>query len=174
MTICRTCGRASPSGATYCESCGRSFGSRICPAKHQSSPEAQFCQVCGSEELSTATKATRFGFLARLSMVLVALVLLKMLSPLFPGFIWGAFCFVAWIFNTVFGHLFSRFFQHLTGWAIVWMMLWLCVRLTFGPESAQLAAYERFSSRLVKLLYVVSKWALKSLFKLGRRPRESR
>lgn len=52
MILCKRCRRVWASGTTYCQNCGGSLGSRICPDKHLNALDARFCRVCGSYRLS--------------------------------------------------------------------------------------------------------------------------
>src|SRR5262245_39083161 len=65
MRRCTYCFRYAPGSPTYCTTCGRSYGVRICSRGHVNGRGAQFCAECGSEELSVP--APPEGWLARLS-----------------------------------------------------------------------------------------------------------
>lgn len=53
MKYCYTCRAFRQSSASYCLSCGRSFDVRLCERQHLNPRSADYCQECGSTELST-------------------------------------------------------------------------------------------------------------------------
>lgn len=55
MRYCTSCNRFQPGTPTFCATCGRSFGVRLCPRGHQCPTTAAFCAECGSADLSIAT-----------------------------------------------------------------------------------------------------------------------
>ena len=74
MKICLTCRRASPARATCCTGCGRMLGARMCPEGHLNPVEAQFCQHCGSEELTSGTLCLSLAALPALLTLICGMV----------------------------------------------------------------------------------------------------
>ncbi|MCX6379862.1 MAG: hypothetical protein NT023_10365 [Armatimonadetes bacterium] len=56
MKLCLSCYRLWGSQTQFCGHCGRSFGGRLCRARHLSPPASQFCVQCGNTELSEPTR----------------------------------------------------------------------------------------------------------------------
>jgi hypothetical protein len=53
MKYCYTCKRSSPDTFVFCTRCGSSFDVKYCRKLHANSAQAEYCQVCGSSDLST-------------------------------------------------------------------------------------------------------------------------
>lgn len=174
MTICRECGKVSPSGSLFCEGCGKSFNARLCPAKHESSPEASFCPICGSDDLSDATKGFRFMFASRAVTIIVLVIALAIALPFLPSITGAIFHALTWIVSILFGSALSSFWQFLTGWLLVWVLVWILIRICLGSESKILRAFEEVSAKLAKLLFGSVIWlcrvTLKALFHREEKP----
>lgn len=53
MRYCNQCHRITPGEPLFCNSCGRSYDSKLCPHRHPNPRSAEICSQCGSRELST-------------------------------------------------------------------------------------------------------------------------
>ena len=66
MKRCNYCFRYTTGDPSYCPTCGRSYGVRICSRGHINSRTTQFCATCGTSEFSTPAPAeTLLGWLSR-------------------------------------------------------------------------------------------------------------
>lgn len=74
MRVCLSCFQAQ-TGGPYCGGCGRTFGVKLCEAKHTSppSPRIRCCPTCGSTNL---TEPTRYLNLTWLPLLLAGLAAL--------------------------------------------------------------------------------------------------
>ncbi len=94
MRRCTACYRFMPGNPTFCLNCGRSFGVRICARGHHNPRSAQFCEECGSSDLSTpAPPATLLHHLSGAALYLLsaftALIILgSLLLSLFYAIDW--------------------------------------------------------------------------------------
>ena len=75
MKVCLSCLQAQ-TGGPYCGGCGRTFGVKLCEAKHASppSPRIRCCPTCGSTNL---TEPTRYLNLTWLPVLLAGLAALE-------------------------------------------------------------------------------------------------
>jgi RNA polymerase subunit RPABC4/transcription elongation factor Spt4 len=76
MKYCYQCGRVTTGEPLYCNSCGRSYNTKLCPRGHANPRSAEVCSQCGSRDLSTPQP--RVPLRIRLLAVLLSLV---------PGFL---------------------------------------------------------------------------------------
>ncbi len=53
MRYCNQCHRITPGEPLFCNFCGRSYDSKLCPHRHPNPRSAEICSQCGSRELST-------------------------------------------------------------------------------------------------------------------------
>jgi hypothetical protein len=53
MKYCYSCGRITTGDALFCNICGKTYDTRLCPRMHPNPRAAQRCSQCGSSELST-------------------------------------------------------------------------------------------------------------------------
>src|SRR5262245_27179536 len=53
MKYCHTCRRFRKASTKFCGDCGRSFNVRYCPRLHANSRSTDYCEHCGSSDLST-------------------------------------------------------------------------------------------------------------------------
>jgi len=53
MRYCNQCHRITPGQPLFCNFCGRSYDSKLCPHRHPNPRSAEICSQCGSRELST-------------------------------------------------------------------------------------------------------------------------
>jgi uncharacterized membrane protein YvbJ len=53
MKYCYNCKRYRADTSAFCTQCGSSFDVKFCPRLHRNSTRAEYCQVCGSSDLST-------------------------------------------------------------------------------------------------------------------------
>lgn len=53
MRYCHQCHHITPGEPLFCNSCGRSYGVKLCPHRHPNPRSAEVCSECGSRELST-------------------------------------------------------------------------------------------------------------------------
>jgi RNA polymerase subunit RPABC4/transcription elongation factor Spt4 len=53
MRYCHQCHRITPGEPLFCNTCGRSYGVKLCPHRHPNPRSAEVCSACGSRELST-------------------------------------------------------------------------------------------------------------------------
>jgi RNA polymerase subunit RPABC4/transcription elongation factor Spt4 len=53
MRYCNQCHRITAGQALFCNFCGRSYDSKLCPHRHPNPRFAEVCNQCGSRELST-------------------------------------------------------------------------------------------------------------------------
>ncbi|MGA2186874.1 MAG: zinc ribbon domain-containing protein [Bryobacteraceae bacterium] len=84
MRYCNHCHRITSGEALFCNFCGRSYDSRLCPHRHPNPRNAEICSQCGSRELSTPHPRVPF-LLLPLVWLLTALpgLLLVIVSILF-------------------------------------------------------------------------------------------
>ena len=73
MRYCNQCHRITPGEPLFCNFCGRSYDSKLCPHRHPNPRSAEICSQCGSRELSTPQP--------RLSLWLMPLVALLSALP---------------------------------------------------------------------------------------------
>jgi len=57
MKLCLACYHLNTGDPQVCGYCGRSWGLRVCQRGHTSAPDATFCSVCSSTELTEAGPA---------------------------------------------------------------------------------------------------------------------
>src|SRR5260370_6527398 len=60
MKHCHRCEVNIPDVALFCIHCGNSFGARYCPRLHANPISADYCQACGSPDLSTPQRPNRW------------------------------------------------------------------------------------------------------------------
>ena len=53
MRYCHQCHRITSGEPLFCNFCGRSYDSKLCPHRHPNPRSAEVCNQCGSRELST-------------------------------------------------------------------------------------------------------------------------
>jgi RNA polymerase subunit RPABC4/transcription elongation factor Spt4 len=53
MRYCHQCHRITSGEPLFCNFCGRSYDSKLCPHRHPNPRNAEICSQCGSRELST-------------------------------------------------------------------------------------------------------------------------
>ncbi|MDQ3815863.1 MAG: hypothetical protein M3347_18295 [Armatimonadota bacterium] len=113
MILCLSCYSLSPRGATFCQTCGKSFGARLCSSKsrHRNHVGAQFCATCGSQRLTEPTLYVPFGCLTWLVSWLLLYLLVKWLWPYISQV-------VGWLFQPMF-----PLFTCLIGYGIYWAMV---------------------------------------------------
>ena len=84
MKYCYNCNRVTQGEPLFCNSCGRSYGVKLCPRLHKNPRNAQVCSQCGSRDLSTpAPKAPVWIAIAVFFLGLVPGFLLFVVSLLF-------------------------------------------------------------------------------------------
>jgi len=76
MKYCYHCNRITTDEPLFCNSCGRSYGVKLCPRLHKNPRNAQACSQCGSRDLSTP--APKAPFWISIAVFLLSLV---------PGFL---------------------------------------------------------------------------------------
>lgn len=74
MKYCYTCKRYRPDKSAFCTQCGSSFDLKLCPRLHPNSIRAEYCQICGSSDLSTPHKRPRLTKLWLIALILLALL----------------------------------------------------------------------------------------------------
>lgn len=52
MRYCNQCHRMTSGEPLFCNFCGRSYDSKLCPHRHPNPRNAEICSQCGSRELS--------------------------------------------------------------------------------------------------------------------------
>jgi RNA polymerase subunit RPABC4/transcription elongation factor Spt4 len=52
MKFCYACGRLTPGEPLFCNSCGKSYGVKLCPRLHVNPRSAEVCSQCASRDLS--------------------------------------------------------------------------------------------------------------------------
>jgi len=84
MRYCNQCHRITTGEPLFCNFCGRSYDSKLCPHRHPNPRSAEICSQCGSRELSTPHPHVPF-LLAVLIKLLTAIpgLLLVTISVLF-------------------------------------------------------------------------------------------
>ncbi len=75
MRYCPFCHRWNLDRPQLCNYCGRSWYHRLCPRGHENPPDAQFCGICGSADL-TDTAGPRPLWLTILRAILLLILLL--------------------------------------------------------------------------------------------------
>ena len=53
MRYCNQCHRLTSGEPLFCNFCGRSYDSKLCPHRHPNPRNAEICSQCGSRDLST-------------------------------------------------------------------------------------------------------------------------
>jgi hypothetical protein len=53
MRLCTNCYQITTGKPLFCNKCGRSYSTRLCPRQHVNPRAAQSCSQCGSKDLST-------------------------------------------------------------------------------------------------------------------------
>ena len=53
MRYCYHCRQLTPGEPLFCNHCGRSYDSKLCPRRHSNPRSARVCSQCGSQDLST-------------------------------------------------------------------------------------------------------------------------
>lgn len=76
MKLCHSCFRLNLGAPQFCTNCGKSFDVKLCPSGHRNSLRASVCGDCGSRELSTPQRQTRFLRRARFYAVGIGAILL--------------------------------------------------------------------------------------------------
>ena len=77
MKYCYTCKSEYPDTFLFCTRCGASFDVKYCRNLHANSREAEYCNVCGSSNLSSTDdrpKESRAGIIIGTAIVLCAIV----------------------------------------------------------------------------------------------------
>src|SRR5438552_5742618 len=89
MRYCNQCHRITPGEPMFCNFCGRSYDSKLCPHRHPNPRNAEICSQCGSRELSTPHPELPIWLapLAMLLPVLPGLLLLGFTVVFFLAFI---------------------------------------------------------------------------------------
>lgn len=89
MRYCNNCHRITAGEPLFCNFCGRSYDTKLCPHRHVNPRNAEICSQCGSRELSTPHPRIPF-WLAPLVAILAALpgLVLLLVTILFAlGFV---------------------------------------------------------------------------------------
>lgn len=73
MRYCHNCHKITSGEPLFCNFCGRSYDSKLCPHRHANPRNAAICNQCGSRELSTPQP--------RIPFLLAPLVLLLSVIP---------------------------------------------------------------------------------------------
>lgn len=150
MTRCGSCGFITPESARFCEGCGRSFKIKYCPSKHVNSRLATFCGVCGSDKLSTPTKARHFSFGSRLAQIFVAICATKVLFPFRATIALYCFWFANLIFSFTFGTSLWSPIRCLTDLFVFWVLGWIILWLIAGKQSDLPKVYLAISKVIFK------------------------
>ena len=53
MRYCHNCHKTTTGEPLFCQSCGRTYDAKLCPARHINPRWAEVCSECGSRDLST-------------------------------------------------------------------------------------------------------------------------
>jgi RNA polymerase subunit RPABC4/transcription elongation factor Spt4 len=53
VKFCFQCGRITPGDPLFCNYCGRSYDTKLCPRMHPNPRRAEVCSRCGSRDFST-------------------------------------------------------------------------------------------------------------------------
>ena len=81
MKYCYECGYTTAGEPLFCNSCGRSYDSKLCPKLHMNPRLAEACSHCGSRDLSTPQPRVPAAWLLLALLVqLTSAVLLAALS----------------------------------------------------------------------------------------------
>lgn len=175
MRLCLFCYRLWPRDALFCGACGRSFGGRLCPARHLSPRSARVCVQCGRDELSEPTASVPFGWLTLLLSGLCLLGAWKWtwhhLELVYAAFLAGL--------NGALGLLFDlppHAVERLTAQAVHWLVFWtLALHLLPGRKGrdirrAVFGAVRRFGQIVCGVLAVQ---VARRVLAAGRRARRS-
>ena len=89
MHYCNHCHRITPGEPLFCNFCGRSYDSKLCPARHPNPRNAEICSQCGSRDLSTPHRHVSFWLAAliRLLFALPGILLLSITVLFFVAFV---------------------------------------------------------------------------------------
>lgn len=79
MRYCNQCHRVTAGEPLFCNFCGRSYDSKLCPHRHPNPRSAETCSQCGSRDLSTPHPRVPL-WLSALLVILSALPGLLLLS----------------------------------------------------------------------------------------------
>lgn len=75
MRFCPHCRRLNPGRPMFCHYCGRTWYVRLCPRGHESDPDAQFCGICGSADLTeTAGPMPFWIWLIRFGILIICII----------------------------------------------------------------------------------------------------
>jgi RNA polymerase subunit RPABC4/transcription elongation factor Spt4 len=119
MRICYHCGRVTSGQPLFCNHCGRSYNTKLCPRLHPNPRQALACKVCGSRDLSIPQEKAPLwfklllflsGIIPGISLLLFSVLyvlyflsrliadpnslLLPMLAGLALGFVWLLWMFI--------------------------------------------------------------------------------
>ncbi|BDI31463.1 hypothetical protein CCAX7_35140 [Capsulimonas corticalis] len=97
MRLCLTCRYVSPEGAVHCGHCGRTFGARLCPSRHPSPPDAEYCVQCGKANVTDATRCLPLGWCTRALTLLIVLLALRWAFGSAPSLLQGMWNLSDWI-----------------------------------------------------------------------------
>ena len=82
MRFCPHCRRLNPGRPMICHYCGRTWHIRLCPRGHENPPDAQFCGLCGSADLTETAGPTPFWIrLIRIGSLIFLFLLITSLNP---------------------------------------------------------------------------------------------
>jgi len=89
MRYCNQCRRITTGEPLFCNFCGRSYDSKLCPHRHPNPRSAEVCNQCGSRELSTPHPKVPFWltFVFALLSVFPGILLLLLSVLFFLGLI---------------------------------------------------------------------------------------
>jgi uncharacterized membrane protein YvbJ len=74
MKYCYNCRRTRPDTFLFCSGCGASFDAKYCRKLHANSPQAEYCHLCGSSDLSSPHKRPKEWRMALIVLSAVALL----------------------------------------------------------------------------------------------------
>jgi RNA polymerase subunit RPABC4/transcription elongation factor Spt4 len=89
MRYCHNCHKTTTGEPLFCQSCGRTYDAKLCPARHINPRWAEVCSECGSRDLSTPAPRVPWWLAPLLlaASLLPGLVLLLLLIMVLVGIV---------------------------------------------------------------------------------------
>jgi len=121
MRLCLSCHRLWPRDALFCGGCARSFGGRLCSARHLSPASAHVCVQCGRDDLSEPTAFLSLSWLSTLLSAVCLLLIWKWswrhLTLVYAGFLDVVNCLLRLLFDAP-PHALERLVSQGLAWTV--------------------------------------------------------